>query len=337
MKVLINGIGNLGTTLANLLIKYKTDLGISEVNLLKNTINPWQHEDLAKLEMIGCRIYSNAGDHYPSVSEILGDVDYVFDTTNNGGGRRNKPWYEQFPNLRGACAQGSEKGFGISHMIGVNDEMIRNQKFVHLVSCNTHSIAAITNWICEGNIDLINTVDFVIVRRSEDIGNHERLVSANVVARHLDPILGTHHSIDVLDLYRTIGKSFKVTSSDITTPSQLMHGVRFNIELKEEIDQDELEIRLQNAPFLSSSVKFDSNVIFEAGRRYSFHGRIYSHAIVIKNNLMVEGKSVKGWAFIPQEGNTLLSTLNAFLYQTDHPKKEEVIRTITDDLVYCMW
>jgi glyceraldehyde-3-phosphate dehydrogenase (NAD(P)) len=190
---------------------------------------------------------------------------------------------------------------------------------------------------CNNDIDQLDFEDFVIVRRSEDIGNHQRLVTANVVARHLDDTLGTHHSIDVLDLYKTLNIKFDVTSSDITTPSQLMHGVRFNLNFKAKIDQQKILDRLKMNPFVATSNKFDSNLIFELGRRYGFNGRIYSHAVVIENNILFSERSIKGWAFIPQEGNTLLSTINAFLTQTRSSEKEKVMSQLKHDLLRSNW
>ena len=124
-------------------------------------------------------------------------------------------------------------------MAGLNDDLIVNKKFVQIVSCNTHSLAAIINLFCRYNNDLVDG-DFVIVRRSEDLGNHQRLVSAYVVSRHLDESLGTHHSIDVNDLYKTKNIELNVQSSDITTPSQLLHTVRFNLTLSKSININDI-------------------------------------------------------------------------------------------------
>ena len=41
MKILINGGGNIGTTIANLMIKFKDLLGISHVYLHKNLPQEW--------------------------------------------------------------------------------------------------------------------------------------------------------------------------------------------------------------------------------------------------------------------------------------------------------
>jgi glyceraldehyde-3-phosphate dehydrogenase type II len=317
MKVLVNGIGNIGTTLLALLIEHQELLKIDAVFALKNKPLPWQEDDLNHLSSIGVRVCSRiVEDDYEFLDDIIDTIDYIFDCTNNGGGMLNKQWYVDLPNLKGACAQGSEKKFGVSYMTGINDEAIKNKKFVHVVSCNTHSLASLLTTFTGKNLERHTESDFVVVRRSEDIGNHQRLVSANVVARHLDEQIGTHHSVDVVDLFATVKLLPSVTSSDVTTPSQLMHAVRFNIGLKEKLTREDIDIIIADTPFIATSTKFDSNVIFERGRRIGFQGRIYSHAIIIANNLIIGRDSIKGWAFIPQEGNTLLSTINAFLLQT---------------------
>lgn len=338
MKILVNGIGNIGTTLLDLLAQYKDLLAIEEIYALKNNAQAWHKDDLKALEERGILICTRIqGDGYLDFETVRKDISYVFDCTNNGGGLRNKSMYDEMPSLIGACAQGSEKNFGISFMSGVNNEVLGGQRYAHIVSCNTHSIAALLSTFSGHRLEALEAADFVIVRRSEDLGNHQRLVSANVVARHLDPHLGTHHSIDVLDLYKTVGIEFPVTSSDVTTPSQLMHGVRFNIRLKTIPDQDMVEECIAANPYLASSTKFDSNVIFERGRRWGHHGRMYNHAIVISNNLLFLGHQIMGWAFIPQEGNTLLSTLHAFLLQVQHPKEAEVMQTLQRELLRKEW
>ena len=115
-----------------------------------------------------------------------------------------------------------------------------------------------------------------------------------------------------------------MTSSDVTTPSQLMHAVRFDVRLREPRAATAIAADLAAHPRLATTAKFDSNRVFELGRRYGFQGRLFAHAIVVANDLMIRGRSVKGWAFVPQEGNTLLSTVEAFLLQT-RPADAEAI------------
>lgn len=312
MKVLINGVGNIGTTLACLLNDFKEILNISEVFVYKNIKQNWKLTDLHFLEQKGIKIVLS---DEISLQEIVQKVDYVFDTTANGFGLKNKLIYETSKKLKGVCSQGSEKNFGIPFMSNLNNEQIEFQKFVQIVSCNTHGAAAIINSLSDRNLSNLEFADFVVVRRSEDIGNHERLVGANVVARHLSDMNGTHHAIDVKDMYATLGIDCPITSSDITTPSQLLHSTRFHLKFKSTINSEIVLQKFKLNPFIANTNKFDSNQIFELGRRYGKYGRIYNHCILVENNLLITENSVKGWAFVPQEGNSIISTIHAFLIQ----------------------
>lgn len=332
MNVLVNGGGNIGTTLCALLVEFKDLLGIGEIYLRKQTNFPWRIEDNERLKNKGIKIISGSKDPR-DYYHFLGEIDYVFEATSSGIGLKNKEFYTGIK----SCAQGSEKGFGIPYMSGVNDDKIKNSSHVQVVSCNTHGAASVLQAFSDNDFSNINSADFVVVRRSEDIGNHERLVSANVVARHLDETIGTHHAIDVNDMLKTINVNFPITSSDITTPSQLMHATRFNVELNHAVSQKEILDRITAAKYIAATNKFDSNLVFELGRRYGFHGRIFSHAIVVTNNLLIENNRIKGWAFIPQEGNSLISTIHAFLLQTNNKNQEDIMSTIQEELLNTEW
>lgn len=338
MKVLVNGIGNIGSTLLNLLVAYKEVLGIDEIHACKRTIQPWHLPELDVLTSKGVKVCTNGENRdFQQLGNILPQINYVFEATSNGVGIKHKERYIKLPNLLGSCAQGSEKNYGKSFMSGVNNKLIQNEQFVHVVSCNTHGSAALLKLFAGEKLENLHKADMVVVRRSEDLGNHERLVSANVVARHLNKQNGTHHSIDVVDMFKENNIHCQLTSSDITTPSQLMHAVRFNIELKENVSLKTVEEQIKKNPLIASTRKFDSNVIFEMGRKYGFAGRIFSHAILLKNNLLIHDNQLKGWAFIPQEGNSILSTIHAFLLQTNHPQSNDVMDKLIDELCQDEW
>lgn len=334
MKVLINGAGNIGTTLACLLFDFKSILKISEVILFKNTPQVWRVVDLEILKEKGIKVITSSEASYAT---LITTVDYVFETTSNGIGLKNKPLYTNCSNLIGTCAQGSEKEFGSPFMSGIDIKHIINQKFVQIVSCNTHGAASLLKTICGDDLSNLESSDFVVVRRSEDIGNHQRLVSANVVARHLSDTIGTHHAIDVKDMFKSLNLNCNITSSDITTPSQLMHATRFTITTKTPLNKDDVNALFSLNPFIATSNKFDSNFIYELGRRYGEYGRIYNHAIVLTNNLLINGNTIKGWAFVPQEGNSLISTIHAFLLQVLPQQSVTVINQIKKQLLKNVW
>jgi len=331
MKVLINGVGNIGTTLACLLFDFKSILNISEVIVFKNTPQLWRNVDLDFLRQKGITVLTSKMIDYKAQIKA---VDYIFETTANGIGLKNKSLYENLLNLKGVCAQGSEKAFGIPFMSGLNDNLIRSEKFVQIVSCNTHGAASLLQTLCGSDLKNLKLADFVVVRRSEDLGNHQRLVAANVVARHLSSETGTHHAIDVKDMFSAININCNITSSDITTPSQLMHSTRFSIKFNSKMDLKTCTELIENNPFLSTTTKFDSNFVFELGRRYGKYGRLYNHAIVLTNNLLLIDNTLKGWAFVPQEGNSLLTTIHAFLLQTQPQIAPQVIDKIKSELLF---
>jgi glyceraldehyde-3-phosphate dehydrogenase/erythrose-4-phosphate dehydrogenase len=338
MKVLVNGLGNIGSTLVNLLQHYQAWLGISVIYANKNTPQPWQAAELDYLRARGVVLCSPTGAAgFTALDAVLPQVDYIFETGANGVGMRNLARYAGLPGLQGCAAQGSEKGFGTPFMSGVNDALITGQKFVQVVSCNTHGTAALLGSLAGWRLENLDWADMVVVRRSEDLGNHERLVSANVVARHLDPVIGTHHALDVCDMFATLQVPCELTSSDITTPSQLMHAVRFHIRLKQALTPEAIAEKISQNAFLAQTQKFDSNVIFELGRRYGFNGRIFSHAIVVAHNLIVNGPSIKGWAFVPQEGNTIISSLHAMLLQMQVGSADTLLENIKCDLLRQHW
>jgi glyceraldehyde-3-phosphate dehydrogenase (NAD(P)) len=334
MKVLVNGSGNIGTTLACLLIDYKDVLNIEEIHIFKNTPQPWRDTDLDFLKQKGVNVHNSTEIEY---TELVTKIDYIFEATSNGVGLKNKSLYEKADNLIGVCAQGSEKDFGLPFMSGINSKPFESIKFIQIVSCNTHGAASILQTICGENLTNLKSADFVVVRRSEDIGNHERLVTSNVIARHLSDDIGTHHAIDVKDMYNSLGVNCDITSSDITTPSQLLHSTRFTIQFKNKISESKFNELILTNSFISTTKKFDSNFIYELGRRYGKYGRIFNHAIVLNNNLLISDKTIKGWAFVPQEGNSIISTIHAFLLQTQPKNADKSIEIIKKELLHPKW
>lgn len=340
MKVLVNGIGNIGQTVLSILCDYKSELQISEIYALKNTaIAAWNQVEIDLLAQKGIIICARNNPAYQALDAVIAEIDYIFDCNANSFGMKNKDWYVSLKNLKGCSTQGSEKGFGVPFMSGINNTSIENEKFIQIVSCNTHALSSIITTF--SNSDLSNFIegDFVIVRRSEDLGNSERLVGANVLSRHLNNEIGTHHAIDVKDLFHTKNIELDIQSSDITTPSQLMHSVRFNLKFDTMPSQDEILKRIEENKCVSSSTKFDSNIIFELGRRYSQYGRLFSHAIINSNNLLFDAQKarIKGWAFIPQEGNTVISTIHAYLIQMNVKDKENIIEKLKSEMIKANW
>jgi glyceraldehyde-3-phosphate dehydrogenase (NAD(P)) len=332
VRVLVAGAGNIGTTLANLLLAHRRLLGIGEVVVRKvREPQPWDAPELAALERLGARVVAARGE--ASARDLLASVDYVFDCRREGAALADRALYLGAANLRGASAQGSEAGFGVPFVSGVNDEAARGERLVQIASCNTHATATLLRALGGPRLEALEEADLVCVRRSEDLGSRGRLVGSSVVSRHRDARHGTHHAADAARVYATLGVAPAVTSSDVTTPSQLMHTVRFNVRLRAARPAAEIAAALRAEPRLATTAKLDSNRVFELGRRYGFQGRLFAHAVVVAHDLLVHGPSVKGWAFVPQEGNTLLTTVEAFLLQTAPERAAATAKLLREALV----
>ena len=332
MRVLVNGLGNIGTTLANLLLAHRAALGIREVVVRKvREARAFEQPELVELAQRGARVVRPPTE--AAARDLLASVDYVFDCRRAGAALRDREVYLGLCNLRGASAQGSETDFGVPFVGGINPGAVTGQRLVQIASCNTHATASLLRVLGGPRLERLEEADLVCVRRCEDLGSRERMVGANVVSRHRDPRHGTHHAADAARVYATLGLAPQVTSSDITTPSQLMHAVRFNVRLRSARAAGDVVADFKSEPRLATTAKFDSNRVFELGRRYGFQGRLYAHALVVANDLLIDGPRVRGWAFVPQEGNTLLSTIEAFLIQTGHPRAEAIGRDLGESLI----
>lgn len=325
--VLVNGLGNIGTILVNVLCEYQKQLNIQRLIAYKNCPQPWQQPALEALAQRGIEVVvasDFAGFPQRSYRQALRQVDYVFETREHGYAMAEKANYQSLiadtaACLRAVCAQGSEKKFGIPYMAGLDATTISKQPFATVVSCNTHALTVVLRTFCGQRLECLDHADAAVVRRSEDLGSNGRLVAANIVARHLDEKLGTHHAIDAVDLFASLGVAADITSSDITTPSQAMHALRFNICFSKEMALEELQQRLVSNPYIATTNTFDSGEIMAAGRRYGLQGRIYSQAVVVANQLLLKRNTLRGWAFVPQEACTIISSVAAYCHQMNLP------------------
>lgn len=314
MRLAVVGLGTVGETLAEVLLALRPELRWDELIIVRRTVAAWDLPRTQRWRERGVTIATRTDDDgYENADVALSRVHFVFDCGPNGHATDRRAEYDALPALVGAVAQGSEPAFGPPFMTGVPHARIDNARFVHVVSCNTHGIAAVLQALGGDRLDEIESADFVVVRRSEDLGKSERLVGATVVARHRDPQRGTHHAHDVARLFGEIGVERPLVSSDVTTPSQLLHALRFRVTTRTTVDAAR---SFAARPWIATTARFDSDAVFERGRRSGFQGRLWAHAVVVCNNLIISDRDVIGWAFVPQESNSIPSTIHAFLLQT---------------------
>jgi glyceraldehyde-3-phosphate dehydrogenase (NAD(P)) len=249
--------------------------------------------------------------------EALERATVIVDCTPAGNENREK-YYENLSGPKGFLAQGSEFGFGKPYARGINDETLvaGDDRFLQIVSCNTHNIATLVKTIAhvDGRYGLRKGT-FVCMRRSNDISQADGFVPAPNVGRHDDPDFGTHHARDAHHVFETLDLDLNLFSSTVKVNTQYMHSIWFNLELESDITLEEVKRRLRENPLVAVTDKRFANLIFSFGRDHGYYGRILSQTVAVMPTLAVRKKrDVYGFCFTPQDGNSLLSSVSAALW-----------------------
>lgn len=344
------GTGVIGEPLIGLLARHKKKFNIDEVTFHKNT--PLLN-DITKVKQLishGAILATDKekfeGFKQLGVSptldreEAISRATVVIDCTPKGVGLSNKrEYYDKYKNqVKGFIAQGSEFGFGTMYAKGITD-IGSNDQFVQVVSCNTHSIAAIikslSSSISSATPGGIISGDFVCLRRANDISQDEDFIPSLEANRHNDDVFGTHHARDAFWLLQDQFPHIRLYSSAIKTNTQYMHAVRFSMVL-DSVNSNTIECvadvvdRFKSNPMVALTNKKSANTIFSFGRDYGLYGRILSQTVVCVPTLSVAPKSdkssqaiVRGICFTPQDGNSLLSSIAATLHFIDPDTVED--------------
>ncbi len=330
----IVGTGTIGEPLIGLLCAHKEDFGIDEVTFHKNSARINDKPKIDSLIRKGAHLAANES-NMASFRELGHEVAYeseeaisratvVIDCTPAGVGTDNKHnYYEKYADkVRGFIAQGSEFGFGKMYARGINDHVLDrdHDQFLHVVSCNTHNIAALLKTIGHTEDDGLSVVDgrFTCLRRANDISQDGSFVPAPQVGKHSDPRFGTHHARDAYHLFQTMGCELDLFSSAVKLNSQYMHALHFAIRLDEKVTLDEVMARFAANKRVAMSLKMSANSVFSFGREHGHYGRILSQTVVSTPTLAIRGEhEVVGFCFTPQDGNSLLTSLAATLWFLD--------------------
>lgn len=326
------GTGTIGEPLLGLFTDFRDRMGIDEVTFHKRTPLAADRARLRHLIERGAKLavdedvrgeFEKMGHEVSFDSrEALERATVVVDCTPAGNENKEKD-YEGLTGPKGFLAQGSEFGFGKPYARGVNDETLvpGEDRFVQIVSCNTHNIATLIKTICNDGDDKEYTLrkgTFVCMRRANDISQSDSYVPAPNVGKHDDPDFGTHHARDAHHVFETLDKDLNLFSSAVKLNTQYMHSIWFNLELDRDITLDEVRQRLRDNPLVASTDKRFANLIFSFGRDHGYYGRILSQTVVVSPTLAVRRKrEVYGFCYTPQDGNSLLSSVAAALWLID--------------------
>jgi glyceraldehyde-3-phosphate dehydrogenase (NAD(P)) len=165
---------------------------------------------------------------------------------------------------------------------------------------------------------------FVCMRRANDVSDTKSYIAAPEAGKHDDPDFGTHHARDAYHVFQTLGEKLNLFSSAIKLPTQYMHTLWFDLELRHDTTLEEAKAALRNNPRVSVTNKSAVNQIFSFGRDHGYFGRILSQTVVPMSTLTVPSpRKVVGFCYTPQDGNSLLSSIAATLRYLDASKLED--------------
>ncbi|MHA2225361.1 MAG: hypothetical protein ACXAC8_09165 [Candidatus Hodarchaeales archaeon] len=341
--VLVVGTGTIGEPLTGLLADLSKEIGIDELIFYKHTPRltdrPMMRGLLSKGAHMCCQIekfneFRKIGvEPTYTFEDALAKSTVVVDCSTEGMGVRNRfLFYENVKeDIRGFLAQGSEHGFGLPFAIGINDTVLdrRNSQFLQVVSCNTHAAARVLKDLAfeKNGKNILSEGRFIFMRRATDVSQKGKFIAAPSVGEHKSQTFGTHHAKDVYRLFSTLGFHLNVFSSAVKLPTQYMHTSYFNLVLNKDPKScsiEEISQIFKDDPYVAVTNKTDANEIFSFGREYGHFGRILNQIVVVlpsllcrKSELFTDKVEIVGYAFTPQDGNSLLSSTSAIAFFLD--------------------
>jgi glyceraldehyde-3-phosphate dehydrogenase (NAD(P)) len=334
------GTGTIGEPLIGLLCDFKEDLGIDEISFHKNTPLTTDRSKVKSLMSRGARLttHEEKFDGFNAIGlkpefqteEAIDRASVVIDCTPKGFGHANKKrYYEKYlDNTEGFVAQGSEFEFGKMYARKINDSALVHgeDKFIQVVSCNTHNLSTIVN-----NLALIDGEDnliegrFNLIRRSNDVSQSTNFVPSPQVGKHQDNEFGTHHARDAALLFKTLNLDLNLFSSAMIVNSQYMHILHFHLKVKKPTNIQKIIARLDANDLIATTDKVNANEVFSFGRDHGHFGRILNQTVVSIPSLNVRNETeITGFCFTPQDGNSLLSSIAItewFLYPHSYESK----------------
>lgn len=343
MKILVVGLGTIGEPLARLFLKVRDRLGIEELMVHKNTPELKYRGMLSRFHQFGAKqvVYVEKKEEFSKLlapssfdadytfEEAISRADVIVDCTVKGVGRMLKDkYYSHLPNPK-VIFQGSEKDAGKPYAFSINDgALIPNEdKFIQVVSCNTHQILCILQTLvfAYGGVGNLEKARFYIARRANDISQTESTVGVEVEGP-VHPRFGSHQAEDAARVFATLGiKDLDMHAAADTFNNPFMHVIHFNITLREAVTLEEVERRFRQNPLTAVTYWQTNNEVFAEGRDWGHFGRILNQTVVCLPSLQVisGGHEVVGRCFTPQDGNGILSSVAAALWFRDPVKYRE--------------
>lgn len=340
------GTGTIGEPLIGLLLAHREDFGIDEVTFHKRTPLLTDRSKVFDLLKKGARLAVDEDrkekfqelDMEPALEsrEALENAKVVIDCTPIGNKMKETLYSEFSGQGKGFIAQGSEFGFGKMYARGINDHSLEvgKDEFIQVVSCNTHNLAVLVETIAQVSErpQNLESARFICLRRTNDISQDDSFTPAPTVSQHSDPSFGTHHARDLYHLYKSLDIELpNVFSSAIKLPTQYMHTIHFSLRVAEPIDVDALHERIRRNPRLSVTYKKSANAVFSFGRDHGHFGRILNQTVFClpSFHFSEDKRTMTGFCFTPQDGNSLLSSVAASLWFMDPSSYSDKIQNLS--------
>ena len=333
------GTGTLGEPVISLLLNLQHDLEVDAVTFHKNRPLLNDRTKIISLIRRGARLVAEKEKWVdfeklgiqPTYTreEALAQATVVIDCTSEGLGLQHKrDWFQHMPDARGFIAQGSEFGFGKMYAHGINDAALvpGEDRFLQVVSCNTHNLAVLINTLGLSDEPPDNLVEgrFLCLRRSSDVSQERDFIPAPEVGAHKDGQFGTHHAKDAWYLFQTLGLDLNLFSSAIKLNTQYMHSIWFNLRVRRPVTRDEVLEKLRLNKHVACTHKTTASTIFSFGRDHGYFGRLLNQTVVSVPTLGVRaGQEISGFCFTPQDGNSLLSSVAATAWFLDPGTAEQ--------------
>ena len=334
------GTGTIGEPLIGILATYREKFGIHEVTFHKRTPLVTDRSKVMVLGRNGARLcvdknrwekFKNMGmEPELEAEEAIERADVIIDCTPVGNENKEKYYNRYAHDGKGFIAQGSEFGFGKMYARGINDTALdrKDDRFIHVVSCNSHNLAVLIDTLALGpeKENSLEEGQFVCMRRANDLSEEKGYIPAPEVEKHDDPRFGTHQGRDAHYLFKTLGLDLNIYSSVLRLNTQYMHTIYFALKLRRNVTMDEVMRRLKSNVRVALTSKKSLAAVFSFGRDHGLFGRILNQTVIATQSLALRGdREIIGMCFTPQDGNSLLSSIAATLWFLYPDNYEELL------------
>jgi glyceraldehyde-3-phosphate dehydrogenase/erythrose-4-phosphate dehydrogenase len=337
------GTGTIGEPLIGILNSFREPFGIDEVTFHKRTPLLTDRSKVSVLTQQGAKLCVDK-ESWESFKQLGMEPSYeaegaldrasvVIDCTPVGNENKEKHYLRYAGNGRGFIAQGSEFGFGKMYAHGINNRALdpESDRFLQVVSCNTHNLAVLIDTIALGPEKENHLAEgrFVCMRRANDLSQEGEFIPAPEVGKHDDPRFGTHQGRDAHYVFKTLGLDLDIYSSALKLNTQYMHTIHFDLELTRPVKMDEVTRRIKANPRIALTNKKSSASVFSFGRDHGLFGRILNQTVIASNTLTLKNdRELVGMCFTPQDGNSLLSSIAATLWFLDPESREKKLAAL---------